>query len=85
MFGGTYIRSFTLSPKTGFNPLKGTVPIIWKPCNSFAIQINNRIYVIEILKKAATTLNPLNIADMIPKITRLFPFSIGQREYTIEL
>ena len=82
MFGGTYIRSFTLSPKTGFNPLKGTVPIIWKPCNSFAIQINNRIYVIEILKKAATTLNPLNIADMTPKqYSFILVFSRSKRVY----
>ena len=82
IFRGTYIRSFILSPKTGFNPLKGTVSIIWKPCNSFAIQINNRIYVIEILKKAATTLNPLNIADMIPKHYSFIPvFNRSTRVY----
>ena len=82
IFRGTYIRSFILSPKTGFNPLKGTVSIIWKPCNSFAIQINNRIYVIEILKKAATTLNPLNIADMTPKqYSFILVFSRSKRVY----
>ena len=51
----------------GWNSLKSTVLIIWKLCKWYAIQINNRIYVIEILKKFATTLNLIKIVNMIPK------------------
>ena len=82
IFGGLIFEVLRYLSKTAFNPLKSTVLIIWKPCNSFVIQLNNRIYVIEILKKAATTLNPLNIADMTPKqYSFILVFSRSKRVY----